>query len=112
MRYRPPQRFPQLHDEEWLRTQYVEKRVPVAVIARRLGCSIRLVYTQLQQFGIPVFPHDAANFSPKWCGSCHKRFIPTARASRYCSPDCKRAGPADTAPPMVDLAEALRRETA
>lgn len=45
-------RYPLLHDEAWIRTRYVEDRVPSTTLAREIGCHESSVLHALIRFGI------------------------------------------------------------
>lgn len=90
-------RYPQLHDEVWLRQQHETRGRSVAEIAQEVGCSEGSVTYHMRDFGIRprgwTGPDGAyeADWRPKVCERCGSRFIPSGPAQRFCSQDC-RAG--------------------
>lgn len=47
------QKYDELHDEEWLREQYVEKEQTAPEVAEKIGCDSSAVLWALEQFDIP-----------------------------------------------------------
>lgn len=48
----PPIQYPELHDEETLREEYLENDTPINELARRFGCSRFAVVNALDKYGL------------------------------------------------------------
>jgi hypothetical protein len=83
--------FPQLADEAWLRTQYVDNDRTAMDIAAELGCTTALVHYRLRDFRIPRKGRHPGGLRIKGCERCGQGYTPSGTAQRFCSPEC-RAG--------------------
>jgi hypothetical protein len=89
-------KFPQLHDEAWLRERYVDQQLSAEAIAAEVGCSAPTVLYHLREFNIPrrgrILAGDyVVDWRAKACERCSGTFFPSGPAQRFCSQDC-RAG--------------------
>jgi hypothetical protein len=83
-------KYPQLHDPEWLRAQYVGQRRSAGDIAREVGSAAATVEYHLREFGIPRRRRwEHGNWKAKPCERCGKSFTPFGPAQRFCSPTCR-----------------------
>lgn len=89
-------RYPELHDEPWLRERYVERKLSCDVIAVELGASGHAVGDALGRFGIPVRERSEAvtvhghtwhgGFSPtymSWKGMHQRCRNPSQQSWKY-----------------------------
>ena len=95
--------YPQLNDEDWLYTQYREKRRYVPELAKEIGCSENAVYQALLRHGIEIFPHGETikgeqharwkgGDAHKVCEQCGCEYTTPrvyAQTQRFCSPGCR-----------------------
>jgi hypothetical protein len=85
-------KYLQLHDEAWLRHQYIDLEKSTRQISVEVGCSEHAVYHHLREFGIPRRSRwPGGRWNPKTCERCGEQFTPSGPAARFCSPIC-RAG--------------------
>jgi len=84
-------KYPQLHDEVWLRDQYVHMGRNGKEIGKDVGCNAHTVYYHLREFGIPIRGRHHGRWNPVACERCGREFVPSGPAARFCSKDC-RAG--------------------
>ncbi len=52
----PAPRYPQLHDETWLRTQIEREFLSAEQVAESLGCNSKTVYYAMRRYGIRTVP--------------------------------------------------------
>ena len=83
--------FPQLTDEAWLRTQYVDNDRAATNIAAELGCTVALVHYRLRDFRIARKGRHPGGIRIKRCERCDQEYTPSGTAQKFCSPEC-RAG--------------------
>jgi hypothetical protein len=81
-------KYPQLHDEAWLRRQYVELRRSAKDIAVEVGCHEASVHYHLREFRIQT--HSGWP-GIRTCERCGKEYAPSGAMQKYCSQYC-RAG--------------------
>jgi hypothetical protein len=86
----PRVKYPQLHDDEWLRRRYLDEQRTMYEIASELGCSGSLVYYAMKKHGIDARPTGSVAWRPKACRRCGVTFQPLGPAGLYCSERCAR----------------------
>jgi len=84
-------KYHQLHDAQWLRTQYEQLGRSADEIAETVGSSAATVRYHLRDAGIRSRGRWSGWWEPKRCERCGAQFTPTGPASRFCSRSC-RAG--------------------
>lgn len=82
-------RFPQLHDEAWVRDQYVDQERSTIEMAAELGCTPGNVQIALRRFGIKARGRWSDRWKPKTCERCGVEFIPSGPAAKFCSDECR-----------------------
>lgn len=87
-------KYPQLHDEAWLRYQYVDLSKSTTQIAQEIRCNSGSVEHHLRKFGIPRRGRWPGHWFPKVCERCGKEYVPSGPSQRFCSSEC-RAGTRD-----------------
>jgi hypothetical protein len=83
-------KYPQLMDETWLRTEYVEKRRSTVEIGVEIGCSPAMVQVRLRALGIKMRGRWSNKWEEKACERCLAQYVPSGPAQRFCSDACRR----------------------
>lgn len=82
-------KFPQLHDHDWLKNEYVTKNRSTPDIARELGCTPGAVVYACRKHNLVVRGRWAGRWKAKTCERCSNEYTPSGPAQRFCSAVCQ-----------------------
>jgi hypothetical protein len=81
--------FPELLDESWLKSKYIDGGLSSIEIAELVGCSPSSVQLRMRQAGIKARGRHSDKWKAKICEFCGTEYIPSGPSQRFCSLKCQ-----------------------
>jgi hypothetical protein len=82
--------YPELADEKWVRTKYLDEGLSCPQIAALLGCTPGAVEARLRTYGVTMRGRWYGSWASRACERCGEEYTPSGPAQKFCSQKCLR----------------------